>query len=114
MAGSETRSDRERFEAGGYGRRLLSEDEWHDVIGYFHLSGRESQVVQRMFEGKKQVAIATELGISSHTVHTHIERIYGKLGVHDRCEMVLRVFGAHMALNASGERGGARGTPGAR
>ena len=106
MAGSETRTDGERFGDGGYGRRLLSDDQWKDVIGYFRLSGRESQVVQRMFEGKKQVAIADELGISSHTVHTHIERIYVKLGVHDRCEMVLRVFGAYFAINGHGHDAG--------
>jgi len=86
----------------GYGRSMLSDEQWRDIIAHFHLSCRESQVVQSMFEGKKQVAIATELGISAHTVHTHVERIYGKLGVHDRCELILRVFGAYLAFNGRG------------
>jgi DNA-binding CsgD family transcriptional regulator len=36
--------------------------------------------------------IADHLGISPHTVHTHIERLYRKVGVASRVSLVRRVF----------------------
>jgi LuxR family maltose regulon positive regulatory protein len=34
--------------------------------------------------------MAKELFISQHTIRTHIKRIYGKLGVHNRSDAVRR------------------------
>ena len=46
----------------------------------------------RVFENKKDLAIAMDLGISAHTVHTYFERMYRKLDVQDRCGLLMRVF----------------------
>jgi AraC-like DNA-binding protein len=53
--------------------------------------------------------IARELGISAHTVHTHFERVYRKLGVRSRCQLIVSLFRAYSRLPAapSGERAGA-------
>lgn len=48
------------------------------------LSARELQVLQVAANGHQGPAIAEQLGISTSTVKTHFEHIYGKLGVADR------------------------------
>lgn len=46
------------------------------------LSPREQEVLARLAQGLKHAEIATELGISQRTVHTHLYHIYEKLHVH--------------------------------
>jgi DNA-binding CsgD family transcriptional regulator len=73
---------------------------WDEVGRMLRLSGRELQIVRGMFNDKIQYAIAAELGISPHTVHTHIERLYHKLGAANRAQMLVRVMTAFVALAA--------------
>jgi DNA-binding NarL/FixJ family response regulator len=80
------------------GRALLSCAEWRAVAAVLKLSPRELEIVQCIFDGKIEGAIALKLNISAHTVHTHVKRLYRKLGVCDRCELVIRVFATYMPL----------------
>lgn len=48
------------------------------------LSPRELQLVEAVCSELKDRAIAERLGISTHTVRTHFERLFRKLGVHSR------------------------------
>jgi DNA-binding CsgD family transcriptional regulator len=73
----------------------MSDGEWRSVTRLLRLSGRELEIVQLLFEDLKESVIAGRLGISSHTVHTHLERLYRKLGVTGRCSVLLRVFDAY-------------------
>lgn len=66
------------------------------------LSDRELQIIQCVFDGMKELAVAQTLGISAHTVHAHVKRLYRKLGVGNHCELLTRVFAAYVAL-ASGD-----------
>lgn len=52
------------------------------------LSRREQEIVQLVASGHGDKTIAQQLGISPHTVNTHLRRIFGKLGVNNRAEMV--------------------------
>ncbi len=52
------------------------------------LSPRESEVVVLLGRGYSQSYIASELQVSESTVHTHARKIYGKLGVSSRSELV--------------------------
>jgi DNA-binding CsgD family transcriptional regulator len=52
------------------------------------LSGREREVLALMIEGKTNVQIAQELFISEKTVKNHAYRIYKKLGVQSRVELL--------------------------
>jgi len=45
------------------------------------LSSREQDVVNLLAEGRLKKEIADQLGVSFHTVDTHLRRIYEKLGV---------------------------------
>lgn len=52
------------------------------------LSDRELEVLDLIAEGLSNKLVAHRLGISEHTVKTHITSIFGKLGVASRTEAV--------------------------
>jgi len=86
------------------GRLIFSDDHWRLLAQSLELSKRESQIVQAVFDDNKESAIAVGLGISSHTVHTHIERLYRKLGITSRVALVSRVFTQYLWLQEGRER----------
>ncbi len=53
------------------------------------LSSREVQVLQGLAQGRVYKQIASELGLSTSTVRSHLHNIYGKLGAGDRAQAVL-------------------------
>jgi putative nucleotidyltransferase with HDIG domain len=53
------------------------------------MSGREIDVLRRLAKGMVYKQIATELGLSTSTVRTHLHNVYGKLGAMDRAQAVL-------------------------
>jgi putative nucleotidyltransferase with HDIG domain len=53
------------------------------------MSSRELEVVRRLARGMVYKQIASELGLSTSTVRTHLHNIYGKLGARDRAQAVL-------------------------
>lgn len=57
------------------------------------LSGREREVLAWVARGKSNTDIGTILGISAHTVDTHLRRVYLKLGVCDRITATVRGLG---------------------
>ena len=71
------------------------------MTGVLALSGRESEILQAVFDDQKESCIAANLGISAHTVHTHLERIYRKLHVSSRVELVVRVFAAYLSTRSA-------------
>lgn len=54
------------------------------------LSDREMEVLLALAKGLTNKAIAVQLGISARTVQGHIAHIFGKLGVTNRTEAVMR------------------------
>lgn len=95
--------------AAGQDRALLSGVEWRAIARRLHLSNREIEVVQGIFDGEKVAAIALDLGISYHTVNTHVERLYQKLGVGNRCQMLTRIFATYLSLRSTSGRHSAAG-----
>lgn len=59
------------------------------AIGTPLLTKREEQIVRMAAEGMPNSEIRTTLGLSAHTVKNHLSRIYEKLGVSNRVELVL-------------------------
>lgn len=53
------------------------------------LSQRESEVANLIVEGLPTKDVAVKLGITEHTVSNYIYRIYNKLGISSRVELVL-------------------------
>jgi ATP/maltotriose-dependent transcriptional regulator MalT len=78
---------------------LLSDKEWQAISCQLGLSGRELEILRCAANGEKELSIANQLAISFHTVHTHLHRLYRKLGVSNRMEAVVLVFRTYIALN---------------
>ena len=112
MATIETGSSTSGLNGASPGCGLFTPPEWIAIKGAFKLSRREFEVLQSVFDDLAQRQIALRLGISTHTVHTHIERLYKKLGVSSRGELLVRVFAHH--LKAIGARDAASRSNGAR
>ena len=54
------------------------------------LSSRETDVLKALSQGYTYEEIGARLGISSHTVESHIKNVYRKLKVHSAAEAVMR------------------------
>ena len=59
------------------------------------LSPRERQIALMVAHGRTNQAIATSLEISVWTVSTHLRRIFARLAVSSRAEMVARLLADH-------------------
>lgn len=81
---------------------LLTVDEWEAIEEALRLSPREGEIVRLVFDDLKEAAIAERLGISAHTVHTHLERVYRKAGVCGRASLIVEVFAQHLKLLGRG------------
>lgn len=57
------------------------------------LTPRERQVVELAVTGMSSRAIALRLGLSERTVENHLQRVYEKLGLHRRAELIAVVAG---------------------
>jgi len=79
-------------------RSILSHDAWKTIAKSLHISDRELEIIQGIFDDRKEFAIADELKISMHTVHTHLERLYRKLGVSSRIALVLCILSEYLSL----------------
>lgn len=61
------------------------------------LSARESELLQAFAKGQSYKEAARTLGISPHTVGTHVKSIYRKLEVNSRSEAIREAFGNNQA-----------------
>ena len=85
---------------GPRGRSIFSDAQWCVLAESLQLSGRELGILQSIFDDRTEAEAARELGISRHTVHTHLERLYRKLGVASRCGAVVEVFTEYLRLES--------------
>ena len=77
----------------------ISGQAWANTIAALGLSRRESEIVSCMLAGiDDEAAIADRLGVSRHTVHTYLERLYRKLRVGTRCQALAAVFVAYAQI----------------
>ena len=87
---------------------LLPEPTWAAIGRSLQLSGRELQIVTSLIEHRidTEDGIGQALGISSHTVHTHLERLYRKTGVASRSHLIVRVFAEYVQLHGGANHAG--------
>jgi DNA-binding NarL/FixJ family response regulator len=90
----------------------------HDAHGAELLSKREGEVVRLVSEGLTNRGISTQLGLSEHTIRNYLFRIFDKLGVSTRVELVLYCVqerqnrSINARLNGTTGKNGANGTSG--
>jgi DNA-binding CsgD family transcriptional regulator len=71
-------------------------------IALLKLSPAERRVFNHLVRGRPEKVVARRLNISRHTVHNHVRRIYRKLGVRSRAELLARfVTGANASQLSS-------------
>lgn len=66
-------------------------------------TARESEILELVRDGLSNREIADRLAISSHTVRTHLENIFEKLGVHTRTAAVRRAYAPATGTSNFGE-----------
>ena len=77
-------------------RAFIEEVQYIDQRPEAPLSRRESQILQKIAWGATTKEVAHDLGISPHTVKTHLERIFEKLGANDRAQAVAIALRRHL------------------
>jgi DNA-binding NarL/FixJ family response regulator len=84
------------------GHLLIPSGAWLHLARLLRLSSREMQIVQHVFDDRKLESIAFELGISPKTVETYFQRLYTKLHVSSRPQLILRVMAVYLLFPPSG------------
>jgi len=54
------------------------------------LTPREEDILACLFQGMQDKEMASALGIGMATVHTHMHRLFEKLGVHSRFDIIAK------------------------
>jgi len=72
--------------------KVFSEYELSELVKNLALSPREGETVRCLLAGYSDKQIAAKLQISISTVRTHITRLFRKLSVNDRQELLLHIF----------------------
>jgi len=85
------------------GAGALDAAAWREISRGLKLSDRELQIIRGIFDDEPEGAIAAGLGISVHTVRTHVGRLRRKLNAVDRVKMILCVLEEFLRLTASAE-----------
>jgi DNA-binding NarL/FixJ family response regulator len=70
-----------------------------DVRGQVLLTQREGEVVSLVAEGLRNREIAEALKISEHTVKNHLFRVFERLGISSRAELILYLLGQRSTAN---------------
>lgn len=65
------------------------------------MTDREREVLEWIAQGKSNSVIAEILGISAHTVDTHVRRIFKKLDVNDRTTAAVKGLGAGLVHHST-------------
>jgi len=77
---------------------VLSPNTWSTVARQLKLSGREEQIARLILLDERVSVIALELGLSRHTMHSYLGRVYRKLGVNSSCQLAVTVLTACIQL----------------
>src|SRR5579863_4439910 len=82
------------------GSSLLPVDAWLYLCGTLRLSSRELQIVQGVFDDLDQAEIARTVSLSPEAVYRAMQRIYIKLRIGSRAELIVRVMSEYLAYAA--------------
>lgn len=89
----------------GRGSRVFRDQEWRVLVSRLGLSPREAEITQRVFDGLGEATIARDLGLAPSTVHTYLRRLYRKLEVKSRGELMTLVFSEFLRANEASDFG---------
>ena len=90
-AGSAAPSGPARRVGWGHAKPLLSPDGADGLVALLGLSDRQTQLVGLALDDLSECEMGDRLGISHNTVRTYMRRLYAKLGVAGRSQLLLLV-----------------------
>jgi DNA-binding NarL/FixJ family response regulator len=90
-------------DGNGWLPELFDDDEWRSLVRSLRLPPRQAQIARLTCRGCSNRQIALRLAISEHTVHTHLQALFGRLEVHERLGVPVRLVLAHRELS-NGDR----------
>lgn len=67
-----------------------------DSLKSFDLTSRELQVLELLCSGASYREVAATLGVTEGTVHTHVKRVYDKIGAGNKADAVRIAFDARL------------------
>jgi DNA-binding CsgD family transcriptional regulator len=76
--------------------RLMTRNPGITLPARWFLSAAETRVVQRLTTGSLPAEIATSLGLSVHTIRTHLKRAMAKAGVHSQAALVAEAYSSKL------------------
>ncbi len=76
---------------------MFTPEQWGKIHNILNVTNREMDVVRLIVAHESEKEVARDLGIKLSTVHSHILRIYQKLGINCRSELIARVYDAHIS-----------------
>ena len=63
-----------------------------DTMHVESLTVTQQDVVAHLLQGESEAEIASHLGRSPHTIHTHLKTIFRRLAVHSRAELIMKLL----------------------
>ncbi len=76
----------------GSPQALFSRCEYNELAHQLSLSPKELQIVRQVLAGLSDKQIAQKLHMALPTLRTHVQRLFLKLDVHDKTNLVLHLF----------------------
>lgn len=74
--------------------------EWEAIAQRLWLTPQQTRILGLLLQVQRDKDISREMGINVWTVRAHLTKIFRKLGVADRVELVLLIFATHKAVQA--------------
>lgn len=75
--------------------------QWNDIAKELNLSPQQKRIVELILRNACDKQIAAAMGRGKPTIRTHLDRIFRRLEVEDRGELVLLVFRLSHGLRSS-------------
>lgn len=79
----------------------FSIEQWAAITKLLGLSARERDIAAMIIDDATEGKIASGLGISRHTVHTYVNRLFQKTGVSSRRQLVVKLFSVRDSVKSS-------------
>ena len=72
--------------------KVFTKTEWANLTNHLGLSPKQAEIARQLLEGSSDKQIAQKLGIAIPTVRTYMGRMFAKLDVQDRNELIVNIF----------------------
>src|SRR5690242_6212499 len=70
----------------------LRSDEWRLISAELAVTPQQARIIELILAGHRDKQIARQMGVGLPTIRTQLSRVFERLGVCDRVELLLRVF----------------------